>query len=98
MIPSIQRKACQCKALDILLRPQRQSVTDTCCALGWKPGDPIPGGVGARSADIQDVKGAELDRQEPAPDGRPELPMFELILNPEWEDAEEEFSDEEEEE
>ena len=26
------------------------------------------------------------------------MPMFELILNPEWEDAEEEFSDDEEEE
>ena len=29
------------------------------------------------------------------PDQHAELPMFELILNPEWEDAEEEFSDEE---
>ena len=61
-------------------------------------GDPIPGGGGPRSADIQAVVGAELDGRELPPKGRPELPMFELILNPEWEDAEEEFSDEEEEE
>ena len=71
---------------------------DSCCATGWKPGDPIPSSGGPRSADTQAVEVAELDRQEPPPTGRPELPMFELILNPEWEDAEEEFSDEEEEE
>lgn len=56
---------------------------------GWKPGDPIPGvdaPVGAR-----DVSSKEEHRP---PEERTEAPMFDLILNPEWEDAEEEFSDE----
>lgn len=58
---------------------------------GWKPGDPIPGDTAGVPAGAGATANKESTRQ---PDKHAELPMFELILNPEWEDAEEEFSDE----
>ena len=58
---------------------------------GWKPGDPIPGDT----ADVPAGAGATTSKEsDKPPDKHTELPMFGLILNPEWEDAEEEFSDE----
>ena len=58
---------------------------------GWKPGDPIPGDEAGAAAEAGATTSKESEKQ---PDKHAELPMFELILNPEWEDAEEEFSDE----
>ena len=62
-----------------------------CLLTGWKPGDPIPGVDAGAPAKARAVTSKQPDKQ---PDKHAELPMFELILNPEWEDAEEEFSDE----
>ena len=56
---------------------------------GWKPGDRIPGVDAPAGARV--VSSKEEDKP---PEERTEAPMFDLILNPEWEDAEEEFSDE----
>ena len=67
------------------------------CVAGWKPGDPIPG-VEAESRDAGGVKSDEPQRPRQQSQERTEMPMFELILNPEWEDAEEEFSDDDDEE
>ena len=58
---------------------------------GWKPGDPIPGDDAGAPAKAGATTSRDAEKQ---PDKHAELPMFELILNPEWEDAEEEFSDE----
>lgn len=56
---------------------------------GWKPGDPIPG------VDTPAVARVVSSKEDDKPlEERTEAPMFDLILNPEWEDAEEEFSDE----
>lgn len=75
-------------------RSLREDLIKVCCLLlGWQPGDPIPGVDAGAPTKAPAVTGKEGGKQ---PEEHAELPMFELILNPEWEDAEEEFSDEEE--
>ncbi len=67
------------------------------CIAGWKPRDPAPV-VEAESRDAAELKSDEPQRARQQSEEKTEMPIFELILNPEWEDAEEEFSDDDEEE